>query len=111
MEGNLQNSASKRRNHRCLGFPRHEHVLDQQDGDEDQSRLSDDVDCADDAPAHDLRIVSKSEIRCIFTRGRPERHTERSGGFRNTSTYKICTLRVPSRPRIPHVTANGQDHN
>jgi hypothetical protein len=76
MEGNLQNSASKRPNHRCLGFPRYEHVLDQQDGDEDQSRLSDDVDCADDAPAHDLRIVSKSEIRCIFTT-----HRERFGGL------------------------------
>jgi hypothetical protein len=67
MEGNLQNSASKSPNHRCLGFPRREHVLDQQDGDENQSRLGDDVDCADDTPAHDLRIVSKSEIRCIFT--------------------------------------------
>jgi hypothetical protein len=80
MEGNLQNSASKRPNHQCLGFPRHEHVLDQQDGDEDQSRLGDDVDCADDAPAHDLRIESKSEIRCLFTRER-ERERERFGGI------------------------------
>jgi hypothetical protein len=80
MKGNLQNSASKRPNHRCLDFPRREHVLNQQDGDEDQSRLGDDVDCADDAPAHDLHIVSKSEIRCIFTKERDHRegdHTER----------------------------------
>jgi hypothetical protein len=80
MEGNLQNSASKRPNHRCLGFPRYEHVLDQQDGDEDQSRLGDDVDCADDAPAHDLRIASKSEIRCIFTTERDQRERERDSG-------------------------------
>jgi hypothetical protein len=76
MEGNLQNSASKRRNHQCLGFPRREHVLNHQDGDEDQSRLSDNVDCADDGPTHNLRIVSKSEIRCIFTREREIREAD-----------------------------------
>jgi hypothetical protein len=80
MDGNLQNSASKRRNHHCLGFPRCEHALNYQDGDEDQSGLGDNVDCADEGPARDLRMVSKSEIRCIFTReghqrGRPERQT------------------------------------
>jgi hypothetical protein len=86
-EGNLQNSASKRPNHRCLGFPRREHVLDQQDGDENQSRLGDDVDCADDAPAHDLRIVSKSEIRCIFT-------TERETGILVLTKFAHCVSQV-----------------